>query len=60
MKEKSLDQNTRKISETKVPVEFSLSVEEKLKILAHLVVDRMLEDKRHGINRLRTQTQEAV
>ncbi|MBW7956074.1 hypothetical protein H3C66_05060 [Patescibacteria group bacterium] len=60
MNESNLSQNNRKSSEIKLPTEFSLSVEEKLKILAHLVVDRMLEDKRNDIQRVKIQKQEAI
>lgn len=56
----NLSQNNKKSPETKPPAEFSLSVEEKLKILAHLVVDRLLEDKRNGIQRVKAEKQEAI
>jgi len=60
MSESNLGQNNRKFSEIKPPAEFSLSVEEKLKILAHLVVDRMLEDKRNDIQRVKSPKKEII
>ncbi len=46
--------NKLKDSDNKRPIISSQPIEERLKVLAHLIVDRMLEDQQNGILRLKT------
>jgi hypothetical protein len=39
-------------TDTKTPPSFNLSVEERLRILANLIIDRIIEDQKQGIVRV--------
>lgn len=49
---------THKIKEYKRPATSNLSLEERLKVIANLIVDRIVEDQQNGTLRFRTHTQE--
>lgn len=44
-----------KIKEFKRPVTSNLSLEERLQVIANLVVDRIIEEQQNGTLRMRTQ-----
>lgn len=45
--------NAKRI-ETENPYSYFVSVEDRLKVIANLVVDRLIEDQQHGTLRLRS------
>jgi len=49
-REQKTGTNTKKQNETKTPTAFSLTTEERLQILANLIIDRILENQKKRIS----------
>lgn len=56
IKAKVRELNQNKTRDIKRPPTSTLTTEERLKVIANLIVDRIIEDQQNGTLRMRTQT----